>query len=422
MAFALAASLGCFGQRQLRLLPLACRRLIGSRAEAFLDKRRSLENMQGRESYDMAQLRRRQGQTSVFHGLGPIPEEQHEQVHEMLALARSRDWQEAERLLQSVEDPCPHFLMAALVTVVKSHEEELAWRIFKQLPRPRLPAAYNCMISMMSRTGRIRDVEALYDEMREGNVEPNSITYTSLITAYGVARQLDRALAILDDMEAKGLPFTEVEFGAALSACGRCHDYEAAMRIIQKMEPLGVTPTIGHWTSVLLTCASNKESERASQVWDELQRRGHQPDLVAYTCFASTFSGPSAMERVRALQEEMGGRGIKPHSFFYGELLRLATEAGDDAIFEKLLQELDAAGIPRDSRIRMRIRKHDASRSERRHLDGGAPQAVAAAPAAPSTPAPLPAGWQQAADPTTGQVYYWQESDPNNTVTWDRPC
>ncbi len=35
--------------------------------------------------------------------------------------------------------------------------------------------------------------------------------------------------------------------------------------------------------------------------------------------------------------------------------------------------------------------------------------------------APLPPGWQEHVDPTTGDTYYFHEDDPTGTTTWDRP-
>ncbi len=43
-----------------------------------------------------------------------------------------------------------------------------------------------------------------------------------------------------------------------------------------------------------------------------------------------------------------------------------------------------------------------------------------AAPASDSEEA-LPSGWGSTVCSTTGQPYYWNLSDPNNTATWERP-
>ena len=35
---------------------------------------------------------------------------------------------------------------------------------------------------------------------------------------------------------------------------------------------------------------------------------------------------------------------------------------------------------------------------------------------------PLPPGWSSGLDPGSGRTYYWQNSDPANTKTWELPA
>merc|ERR1712048_686530 len=50
--------------------------------------------------------------------------------------------------------------------------------------------------------------------------------------------------------------------------------------------------------------------------------------------------------------------------------------------------------------------------------------AMLSAPAAGDQPpeaGPLPDGWAEAIDKSTGRSYYWQKDDPAMAVTWERP-
>lgn len=53
----------------------------------------------------------------------------------------------------------------------------------------------------------------------------------------------------------------------------------------------------------------------------------------------------------------------------------------------------------------------------------GSPTSAMSTPAAPASDSEdaLPSGWSSTVCSATGKPYYWNLSDPNNTVTWERP-
>ncbi|CAL1142064.1 unnamed protein product [Cladocopium goreaui] len=63
------------------------------------------------------------------------------------------------------------------------------------------------------------------------------------------------------------------------------------------------------------------------------------------------------------------------------------------------------------------LSEQDRTRAEQKEAAKSSPKA--AGPTVPKEP--LPEGWCAHLDPGTGRLYYWQEVDPSNTVTWDRP-
>lgn len=87
-------------------------------------------------------------------------------------------------------------------------------------------------------------------------------------------------------------------------------------------------------------------------------------------------------------------------------LLRAADEDGMDAKFDELLEQMKVSGIPKTRDLDNVIRKRLYARP-----------AASAASAAPA----LPVGWCEASDPTSGNSYYWNESDPAGTTTWESP-
>lgn len=419
----------------------ACRRPIVWRAAAnfggvaarcfsieisYMERRSNLESMSGRERFSAGRVRELRGIPSLATFLGPMDPAQRDLFMELKQLGNNKQWQEALTLYGTVREPSPHVRYMALMACTKAFQAEKAWQIFSDWSSPPLPV-YNIMIGMLSRSRHLREVEELVHKLKEQGLEPNYVTYTGMIQAYGTAGDSESAMRCFEEMESKGLAASEVEYGATLGACGKSGDYARAAELLLKMDTARVEPHVGHFTSLMLSCSSSKDGARAQAAFAELKKRGITPDVVAYTCLASCLAGPEGWARVQELRSEMEVAGLRPHVFFYAELLRLASEAQETQRFQELLQEMDERGVARNSKIEQRIFQMQRMEQRREEMnEGGLRYESAAASQSPQpdlpSPPPLPAGWQQAPDPSTGRFYYWKEADPSNTVTWERPA
>lgn len=365
----------------------------------------------------MAAMRQRQAVPRVIDYLGPVEKAEGDLAYEVRSLGRSRKWEDALALFSTVQQPGPHLLYAMINAYTKSFQNDRAWQVFKSWDSRPVPA-YNVMMAMLRRSREhAADCEQLMQELKERGLEPTAVTYTSLMTAYGTVGNTEAVFRVFSEMEHKGMPLTEVEYGTAMAACGRSADYAKASELLAKMDANRVEPHVGHFTSLMMACVGKRDTSTARMVWDDMKKRGLKPDVVAYTCFASCFRGSEAWQKIQELRIEMEAAGIKPHVYFYNELLRAASEGADEEAFQQILQEMDARGVARNTRTEIRItnqqRRQEMARREELSATQGKP--------GPSFAAPLPSGWHQTLDPSTGRHYYWKEADPNGSVTWERP-
>eukprot|EP00930_Biecheleria_cincta_P087392 TRINITY_DN7662_c0_g1_i2.p1 TRINITY_DN7662_c0_g1~~TRINITY_DN7662_c0_g1_i2.p1 ORF type:complete len:429 (-),score=68.86 TRINITY_DN7662_c0_g1_i2:189-1475(-) len=400
---------GCFK-------PLRCTAVGFSTEARWLEKRQSFDEMSGRERFSMAAMRERQAVPSVLDYLGRPDKAESDLSFEIRSLGTSRQWEQALVLFSAVQEPGPHVLYAMLQAYAKSFQIERAWQVFNSWNSRPVPA-YNLMIAMLSRSKRVTDCENLLQELKARGMEPTAVTYTSMMTAYGTAGNSEAVLRLFSEMEAKGLAITEVEYGSAMAACGRSADYANASELLAKMDANRVEPHIGHFTSLIMACVQKRDGSTARSVWNDMKQRGLKPDVVAYTCLASCFEGSEAWQNVQELRVEMEAAGIKPHVFFYNEMLRAATEGADEEAFQRVLREMDERSVARNSRTEIRITRQQRQQEAARRGEFGA------AHRRPSSgfEAPLPPGWQQTMDPSSGRFYYWREADPSGSVTWERP-
>ncbi|CAE7669140.1 unnamed protein product [Symbiodinium pilosum] len=66
------------------------------------------------------------------------------------------------------------------------------------------------------------------------------------------------------------------------------------------------------------------------------------------------------------------------------------------------------------------LEEHQAESADAEDVKTPAPKQAPQRKEAPG-PAPLPPGWCEHLDPSSGRLYYWREDNPTGTTTWTRP-
>jgi len=364
-----------------------------------VEKRKRLNDTKGREEFD---LRAKRLQRPEGPGWSTGDQLQRKKAREIQQLGRAGHWQEALEVFSTVQEPDLILHVAVIDACAKSWRLRTAQQLFSAMPRKTTPA-YTTLIALLGRMRRAGEAQELFEEMGRQQVSPDAATFSALMIAYGSAHDTEAAVKVLDAMAAAGFPLGAVEFGCAMRACGKAGDADRSVQLLARMEQEKVEPNLAHLTSAIVSCARGKDSARGRAAFDEIRRRGLRPDRLAYTSLACCFAGPGALEQLQALREEMRLDCVSPDTYFYDELLRVALGNRDLVRFREILADLDASGLERSCGTASQLREFQAL------LDDEAGDQ------------PLPAGWAEALDPSTGHVYYWQKADPAGTTTWERP-
>jgi len=193
--------------------------------------------------------------------------------------------------------------------------------------------SYSTMIDMAARCRKPHEAEHLFKEMREARLEPNIITYTSLIKAFGASGQADKALAAFEEMRPTLVDAStqgrQIAYQVIMAACAREGDYATTRRFFVEMGEEGVPVDRGHYHSLLAACARSCDAEIAEQVFAFMLEAGLTPDVQSYTALTSCVRND--LQRCKALREEMRQAGLEPNDSFFQEQLEAHVLAGDAA-------------------------------------------------------------------------------------------
>ena len=94
----------------------------------------------------------------------------------------------------------------------------------------------------------------VYQKLLDAGLQPISTTYTALISAFGKAGQLDKAMETFHTMIQQGCERSVITYSALISACEKSGKWELALELFDKMQQEGCSPNTVTYNSLISAC------------------------------------------------------------------------------------------------------------------------------------------------------------------------
>jgi pentatricopeptide repeat protein len=231
-----------------------------------------------------------------------------------------------------------------------------AQRAFETLrPSPNSPSVfvYSAMLDVCAKAGEEQQASLVMKMMNANGVEPNVVTYSTLVSMYAIlAERGDRrapykAMRALDEMRSLGLVPNEFSYSSAIAACagatnsiGCTAAVELGRMLLAAMKRDGLRVTAVPYNTLLAGCARAVATDPAAmhlcwQLFREVQAEGIQMTAVTYTTLID--AGARALDQ-RILDEglqllqQMTGEGIEPNVMTFNAMFKAYASAARAAI------------------------------------------------------------------------------------------
>lgn len=99
-----------------------------------------------------------------------------------------------------------------------------------------------------------RPLVQVYQKLLDAGLQPISTTYTALISAFGKAGQLDKALETFQTMIQQGCERSVITYSALISACEKAGKWEVALDLFDQMQHEGCRPNTVTYNSLITAC------------------------------------------------------------------------------------------------------------------------------------------------------------------------
>ncbi|XP_022716037.1 pentatricopeptide repeat-containing protein At3g13150-like [Durio zibethinus] len=201
------------------------------------------------------------------------------------------------------------FVIRLIMLYGKAGMFEYAQKLFDEMPElkcDRTVKSFNALLSAVVHSKKFDKAGKLLEQLPEKvGIEPDLISYNTVIKAFCEMGSMDSAFSVVDTLEKKGLGPDIVTFNTLLDGFfskGRIADGEEIWGL---MERKNVVPNIRSYNSKLRGLVSENMMLKAVEMWEEMESKGIQPDVHSYTALITGYCNDGNLEQVKKWYSEL---------------------------------------------------------------------------------------------------------------------
>mmetsp|Transcript_62160 Transcript_62160/g.111956 ORF Transcript_62160/g.111956 Transcript_62160/m.111956 type:complete len:969 (+) Transcript_62160:3-2909(+) len=272
------------------------------------------------------------------------------------ALVMNEEIEAGYELIREVKDnpetkPLVNSVMYGSVLKGFCHQKRFdrVWVVYGEMLAQKMlfsVVTFNSLIDACARSGDMHRVQPLLEEMSSQGIEPNIITYSTVLKGYCSANRLNDAFELMEHMK-KNTRLTpdEVTYNTLLDGCARQGLFDRGMSVLDEMRQVRVPPS-NFTLSVLVKLAirAKKPSQRAFDLVEEISKEFRlRPNVHVYNNLIQACTCTGDLRRGLAVLERLLGEKVRPDHRTYALLLRAAVAGGRSDDVAQLLRS--AAGL-----------------------------------------------------------------------------
>ncbi|WOK95793.1 pentatricopeptide repeat-containing protein [Canna indica] len=218
---------------------------------------------------------------------------------------------------------------------------DVARQIFDKMPQ-RDVVSWTSMISGYLQQNRLDEGFRLFGEMRKAGVEPNKITFMSLLSACGQSQALDKGCWLHSQITEYGWE-NDLDVGnSVVSMYAKCGSTTSAIDAFKNM-PATNTAT---WNALIAGFVHSEHYKEALNMYQEMKSSDARPDEITTAAALSACAQLGDLQQGKLLHAFVEEDNMAVCDTFLGNaLMNMYAKCGDLARAEAIFHELPARDV-----------------------------------------------------------------------------
>merc|ERR1719265_2778240 len=163
------------------------------------------------------------------------------------------------------------------------------------------------MLDACAKCCTMNRAEHVLKAMRAATVQPDIISYSTMVKGHCLEGNIDKALVVLKEMRAeKTLQPDEITYNSFLDGCAKQSRVDEALTALDEMQAAGVIPS-NYTLSILVKLLGRvrRLNQAFSLVEDLSAKHKFKPNVQVYTCLMQACIQNRKLDRALALHDQM---------------------------------------------------------------------------------------------------------------------
>uniref|UniRef100_A0A7N0ZYG1 Pentatricopeptide repeat-containing protein n=1 Tax=Kalanchoe fedtschenkoi TaxID=63787 RepID=A0A7N0ZYG1_KALFE len=246
-------------------------------------------------------------------------------------------WKFVHQMKQFALFPSAAVYNLLLAQLLKLEETDIAWDLFEDV-RQNIglnASLFSLFIDYYCRKGSIGSAWKVLTDMRNLEILPDVVSFTSVIDSLCKMSRLKEATSILLKMVGMGLSLDSVVVSAVVD--GYCKNGRSG-EALKVMKYFKISLEIFTYTSFLSDLCKRGDMVEACQTFYDMMTSGLYPDCFCYTTLIAGYCNAGDTSSSLKYFGMMLKGGIKPSLVTYTSLISLFSKHGDTEMIEHILQ------------------------------------------------------------------------------------
>ncbi|KAH0784562.1 hypothetical protein KY290_004160 [Solanum tuberosum] len=176
-------------------------------------------------------------------------------------------------------------------------------------------------------------------------LEPNTITYTTLISKYVKWFQFEKAFATYEEMTRLGFFYDIVTYNSLIYGHCKNERFHEAKLLLDEMRRVGVDPNHVTYSIFIHHLYKNKAEKVAANFQSQIVIRGVPFDVVLFTSLINGLFKVGKSREAKDVFQTLLKSNITPNHITYTALVDGHCKSGDLKSVEILLQQMEQKGV-----------------------------------------------------------------------------